>query len=220
LTDGKILVALIAALGVALIVFAAWPGLDLAVSHAFHADGRFVGDTHLGRWGREFFRITPYALLIAMLVAFALKRLGVALPCAPGGRSALFLLATMVIGPGLIVNLGMKDHLHRPRPVHVQEFGGEAAFKPWYAFDGACDRNCAFASGEAAQGFWMVAPALLAPLPWRPVAVAAALAFGFAASLLRLAFGGHFLSDVTVGGLIALIVVFGLKRALWPRGGP
>ena len=28
----------------------------------------------------------------------------------------IFLIATIAIGPGLIVNLGLKDHWHRPRP--------------------------------------------------------------------------------------------------------
>jgi lipid A 4'-phosphatase len=218
--DRTILIALIVALAAVLAIFAIWPGLDLAVSRDFYVDGHFSGSGAAAKFGRDFFRTAPLALLIVMLIAYAVRRLGGSVPYAPSGRAALFLAATMTIGPGLIVNLGMKDHLHRPRPVHVQDFGGEAPFKPWYAFDGACEKNCAFSSGEAAQAFWMVAPALLAPPPWRPLAVAAALAFGFGASLLRLAFGGHFLSDVTVGALIALIVVFAVKRALWPRGGP
>ena len=92
-----------------------------------------------------------------------------------------------------------------------REFGGDQAFRPWNRFDGACVKNCAFASGEAASGFWMVAPALLAPPPWRAAAIAAALLYGAAASALRVAFGGHFLSDVLFGGLISLIVV----TALW-----
>jgi membrane-associated phospholipid phosphatase len=50
--------------------------------------------------------------------------------------------------------------------------------------------------------------------------VAAALAFGAAASVLRLAFGGHFLSDVLLGGLIALWIVLVARRLIWPKGGP
>jgi len=73
---------------------------------------------------------------------------------------------------------------------------------------------------EAASGFWMVAPALLAPPPWRAPAVAGALVFGAATSVLRMAFGGHFLSDVLVGGLISLLVIFVARRLLWPKGGP
>jgi membrane-associated phospholipid phosphatase len=48
----------------------------------------------------------------------------------------------------------------------------------------------------------------------------AAFAFGFGASLLRLAFGGHYLSDVLLGGLITLIVIEVVRRLIWPRGAP
>ena len=66
----------------------------------------------------------------------------------------------------------------------------------------------------------MVAPALLVPTPWRGEAVVAAVGFGAGASLLRMAFGGHYLSDVLVGGLISLIVIFVVRRFVWPNGPP
>ena len=97
------------------------------------------------------------------------------------------------------------------------EFGGDMEFRPWDTFDGACKKNCAFASGEAASGFWMLAPALLAPPPWRALAIAASIAYGVATSALRVAFGGHFLSDVLIGGLISAIVVVALWRLMFPR---
>jgi membrane-associated phospholipid phosphatase len=130
----------------------------------------------------------------------------------------IFLIATMIIGPGLIVNLGFKDHWHRPRPVQTQEFNGPSPFTPWYDDNGGCKKNCSFVSGEAATGFWMVAPASVLPPPWRGPGMVAAFAFGFGASLLRLAFGGHYLSDVLLGGLIALIVIEIVRRVIWPRG--
>ncbi len=214
------LLALLALTALTLVVFALWPGLDLAVSHEFYDRGGFIGHDGLERFGRDFFRVTPYAVLIGFAILYALRWFGVAVPYAPTGRALVFLAATMAIGPGLIVNVGLKDHSHRPRPVHVQEFGGADEFRPWYRFDGACRKNCAFASGEAAQGFWMVAPASLAPPPARPLAIGAALLFGVAASVLRLAFGGHFLSDVLLGGLISLIVIVIARQLIWPRGAP
>jgi membrane-associated phospholipid phosphatase len=33
-----------------------------------------------------------------------------------------------------------------------------------------------------------------------------------------MAFGGHYLSDVLLGGLITLIVIEVVRRLLWPRG--
>jgi membrane-associated phospholipid phosphatase len=47
----------------------------------------------------------------------------------------------------------------------------------------------------------------------------AAFAFGFGASLLRLAFGGHYISDVLLGGLVTLIVIEGVRRLIWPKDG-
>lgn len=215
-----VMIALFALLAATLIVFALWPGIDLAVSRLFTVDGHFAPEVGLGRVGREFFRITPYALMILLTLAYVLRRFGVAAPFAPSGRATFFIIAAMAIGPGLIVNLGLKDHAHRPRPINVVEFGGPDAFKPWDHFDGACGINCSFASGEASQGFWMLAPALIVPPPVRAAAVAAALVFGAVASFWRVAYGGHFLSDVIVGGLITMIVVVALRRALWPKGEP
>ena len=166
--------SLVAAAVAILSLFALAPGLDLAVSRFFYGAHGFIGASFAAKAGREVFRVAPYTLLIGMILAYLVKRFGGLRIPAPSGRAALFLFLSMVIGPGLIVNTGLKDHAHRPRPVNVQEFGGPSEFRPWYRFDGACEKNCAFASGEAAQGFWMVAPALLAPPPWRGAAIAGA----------------------------------------------
>ncbi len=242
-----------------LVVFALWPGLDLAVSHYFHDGGGFIGHDRPERLGREFFADAPFVVLagffalrlaplidaldpkdparnaprlVAMAFRSAIVAEGVAAlrPAArwlsvhvryrPSVRALVFLVATMAVGPGLIVNLGFKDHSHRPRPVHTLEFGGTDEFRPWYRFDGACRINCSFVSGEAASGFWMVAPASLVPPPLRGVALGAAFTFGAAASLLRIAFGGHYLSDTLLGALITLIVIVLARRLIWPRGDP
>lgn len=214
------LAVLLALTALTLVVFALWPGTDLAVSHVFYDRGGFIGRDGLERFGRDFFRVTPFVVLAAFVALYALRRCGVAVPYAPSGRGLAFLAVTMALGPGLIVNLGLKDHTHRPRPVHVAEFGGSDEFRPWYRFDGACRINCSFVSGEAASGFWMVAPAILLPPPARGPAMGVAVAFGIGASLLRIAFGGHFLSDALLGGLITLIVIVLARRVIWPRGAP
>lgn len=214
------LVILLALTLLTLVVFALWPGIDLAVSHYFYDRGGFIGRDGPDRIMREFLGDAPFVVLAAFVIPYFLRRFGRAVPWAPDGRAIVFLVATLVIGPGLIVNVGLKNHWHRPRPSHTVDFHGGAEFKPWYRVDGACERNCSFVSGEAATGFWMVAPALLAPPPYQAPALAGALAFGLAASLLRVAFGGHYLSDVLLGGLIALIVIEIARGVLWPRRDP
>ena len=214
----KALFVYITLAGLALGVFAIWPELDLAGARYFYHDGGFFGRNSFERFGRDFFRITPFVVLAAYAALWLAKRLGVTLRWAPSGRAMIFLIATMIIGPGLIVNLGLKDHWHRPRPVQTQDFNGPSPFMPWYDDNGACKENCSFVSGEAATGFWMVAPASVLPPPWRTPATVAAFAFGFGASLLRLAFGGHYLSDVLLGGLVTLIVIEIVRRVIWPLG--
>jgi membrane-associated phospholipid phosphatase len=53
-----------------------------------------------------------------------------------------------------------------------------------------------------------MAPAALAPPHWRALAYAAALAFGAAVGLLRMAAGAHFFSDVAFAGVIAFLVIW------------
>ena len=209
-----------ALIALTLATFALWPEIDLAVARVFYGHGGFVGRDGLERFGRDVFRIAPFVVLVAFAALYLLRRAGVATFWAPTGLGVIFLIATIAIGPGLIVNLGLKDHTHRPRPIHVVEFGGKDEFRPWYRFDGACRKNCSFVSGEAASAFWLTAPASLAPPPARAPALAGAIIFGACASLLRVASGGHFLSDVLLGGLISLLVVAVAWRAFWPRAGP
>ena len=199
-----------------LVVFALSPWLDLALARFFFADGGFIGNGPAAKLARDFFRITPFVALALFAALWLAKRLGARPRWAPSGRAVVFLIATIAIGPGLIVNLGLKDHWHRPRPTHVQEFNGTDSFRPWYDDMGACKKNCSFVSGEAATGFWMVAPASLLPPPWRGATMLAAFAFGVGASLLRMAAGGHYLSDVLLGGLVTLIVIEIARRFFWP----
>ena len=214
----KTLVVTVALTALTLVVFGLWPGLDLWASHLFYDGGGFIGEGALAQLGRRFFNVTPFVVLAAYIVLWLLKRFRRWAAWAPSGRAVVFVIATMAIGPGLVVNLGLKDHWHRPRPIQTQDFSGTQEFRPWYDDGGACHKNCSFVSGEASAAFWLVAPAMVAPPPARGPALAAAFAFGVGASLLRMAFGGHYLSDVILGGLVTLIIIQIARMLLWPRG--
>jgi membrane-associated phospholipid phosphatase len=79
---------------------------------------------------------------------------------------------------------------------------------PWWDPRGGCGRNCSFFSGEGATAFWTYAPAALAPPTWRAAAYAAATVFGVLTSVLRMAFGGHFFTDVAIAGLVTFLVIW------------
>ncbi len=208
----------VALAGLTLAIFGLWPDLDLAVAHLFYDGGGFIGRDGLARFGRDVFRVTPFVVLAAYAALWLASRAGRWRGWAPSGRAMIFLIATIAIGPGVVVNLSLKDHWHRPRPIQTQEFNGREPFMPWYDDRGECKKNCSFVSGEAATGFWMVAPASVLPPPARGPAIIAAFAFGVGASLLRMAFGGHYLSDVLLGGLVTLIVIEIARMLIWPPG--
>lgn len=133
-------------------------------------------------------------------------------------RVTAYLVLSLALGPGLIVNALFKDTWGRPRPATIAEFGGPNTFVPALIFSDQCDTNCSFSSGHGALGFWPVALALLAPPRWRKGAVAAALAFGVMVGWVRIAQGGHFLSDVAFSAVITVGVSWWLFRRIVEPG--
>jgi membrane-associated phospholipid phosphatase len=121
-------------------------------------------------------------------------------------RYAIFVLLSVLAGPGLIINVVFKDHWERPRPRDVVEFGGPLHYDvaPLRGEGGA-----SFPCGHCSVGF-------LYALGWwvwsgrRPRLAAASIAAGAVAGsalgLGRMAAGGHFLSDVLWSALIALAI--------------
>lgn len=128
--------------------------------------------------------------------------------------STLFLILSLALGPGILINFVLKDHWGRPRPATIAQFGGPNAFYPPVLPGGPCPKNCSFPSGHASLAFWAVAPAALTAARWRRKAVAAALAYGLIIGTIRIAEGGHFLSDVLYAGLITCAVTHILYKFL------
>lgn len=187
-------------------LFAFAPELDLSAARVFFRDDHFIGASPVGDAFRRVFWDAPYVALAGYLMAYALRRMG-RIRRGPDGRAVIFLLATLALGPGLLINGLLKEHMGRPRPVFTEEFGGEWAFRPWYDAGGACAANCSFASGETATSAWTLAPALLTPPPARPYALAAAFLLTLATALLRMSFGGHYLSDVALAAAFTVLIV-------------
>jgi membrane-associated phospholipid phosphatase len=149
-----------------------------------------------------------WGLAVPAIVALVAKFLRPDRPLLISGRAVLFLLVTLILSAGILTNLTFKSYWGRPRPVVVTQFSGPQGFVPWWDPRGSCTRNCSFFSGEGATAFWTYAPAALTPPTWRPLAYAAATVFGVTTSALRMAFGGHFFTDVTIAGLVTFLVIW------------
>ena len=202
------------ALGVAVFasaIFAVFPQLDLALARLFYdsASRRFVlGSLGNAEYVRRGAMWVAWAFAIPAIVAPILKLFRPHKPLVVPGRAMIFLLSTIFLTAIVLPNMIFKDHWGRPRPNATIEFNGSHVFKPWWDPRGTNQRNGSFFSGEAATAFWTYAPAALAPPAFRPVAFAAATAFGLTTGILRMAFGGHYASDVLAAGVAAFFVTW------------
>lgn len=200
------------------VIFTLYPDLDLAISAAFFDPARGIFPAQNDRFLAGFRFVTSWAIAIGIAVpsiALIGKMLFPSRPALLPGRAMLLILVSIALGPGLLVNAGLKENWNRPRPGAVQEFGGEMAFKPWWDAGGQCRRNCSFVSGESAAAFAMLAPAALVSAPWQMTAIGAATLFGAMMGFLRVAFGGHFFTDVLFAGALSALLVWILHGWLY-----
>ncbi|OQW56693.1 MAG: hypothetical protein A4S14_21160 [Proteobacteria bacterium SG_bin9] len=193
------------------IVYALFPQLDLVAARLFYDP---VTKTFPASFNGTLIFLRHSAMVVAWLfaapaiIALLAKLIWPRKPLMMSGRKAVFIVFTITVSAGILTNALFKQHWGRPRPAATAEFNGKWDFKPWHDSSGACPRNCSFFSGEAATAFWTYAPASLAPVTLRPVAYAAATVFGVATGVLRMSFGGHYLSDVIVAGIVAFLVIW------------
>ncbi|MCV6585923.1 MAG: phosphatase PAP2 family protein [Marinibacterium sp.] len=202
-----------------LVIFGLVPGIDLAVSGLFFDDasGRFPLDHHGGLatlrrllWDATY---VIAAVVLALSAQAALSRQPGAVPA----RFWAFASSFVVLGPVVIVNLGLKEYWGRARPAEIAQFGGDAQFtRPWQITD-QCLGNCSFVSGEAAS---MAAAALLVglvvwasvPAPRRRAWLIALGTLVVLTALMRVMKGRHFLSDVLWSVLLMSTLAWGLGR--------
>jgi lipid A 4'-phosphatase len=203
------------------IIFTIDPSLDLQVASFFRD---LVARPEVRRFDRivettrQIGPLLIVAAIVPAVVSLAMKVFWPPRPTPMSSRAALFLILSLALGPGLLVNGVLKENWARPRPGMVTQFGGDYTFMPWWDPRGTCDSNCSFVSGETSSAVWMTAPAMLAPPPWRYVALGTAGVYGIAFASMRMLTGGHFLSDVIFAAIFTGLVIWAVHGFLfrWP----
>ncbi|MEQ9449716.1 MAG: phosphatase PAP2 family protein, partial [Rhodospirillaceae bacterium] len=191
-----------------LLFFMFFPQADLGLSALFYIPG--TGFTWDADGFMEFVRSSvPVIIIVSFVLCVVLWVAGIWHDRWFWGLTtprAVYLMLTLLIGPGLIVEAILKPNWGRARPKDLEIFGGDAVFTPpgWVAEE--CARNCSFVSGHAALAFWVTAYAWLLPRKWRLAGILVGTAFGLAMGFVRVAQGAHFLSDVIFAGVIVLWV--------------
>lgn len=214
-------IALYSILAVAVItgvVFAVAPQLDVEIAgYFFRPDVKAaVG----AMWPtletiRTCNNVLVVSTVLLALVALVLKLIWPRGPTLMPARAALLIVGTFALGPALLANGAFKSHWSRPRPATITQLGGNSTFMPWWDPRGDCGDNCSFVSGEASSAYAMLAPAVALPPPWRYPAIGAALFYGTAMGLLRMALGGHFMTDVIFAGTLVAFIVWLLHGLLY-----
>ncbi len=179
-------------------------GADLAVQALFYSPGAGWVLGTLDPWAflYRYGNIPAFALGVLGLIAFALSFFSGRFR--PDRRAALFVVALLALGPGLIVNTVFKDHWGRPRPADIVQFGGTETYRSFW-HPGSPEQGRSFPSGHAAVGFFLMAPffVLRRKAPgWARRALAAGILYGLTMGLGRMIQGGHFLTDVIWSGFM------------------
>lgn len=181
-----------------------FPSIDLQFSRLFFHGKSFSGGQRQQQFLHDGLNIFLAVSLLAVTALYAINRIWRRNLLGIDGRKVVYLLLVLIIGAGLIVNVGLKDNVGRARPRNVTEFGGTKHFTPAFVVSRECDKNCSFSSGDAAGGFFSLALAMA--LTRRRSAIAAAVAIGVVFSIGRVSAGAHFLSDTVMSFFVMLIV--------------
>lgn len=208
---------------IGLIVFTliAWQlDLDRTISAFFYTSGQEWPGVTSPFW-RLIYEVTPWPALllggsafVVLLLGFRWHRLRI------WRRQAIFFILFLALGPGLLVNVLLKDHLVKPRPRELIEFGGQDHHTQFWQ-QGAIEprQNNSFPSGHASIAFAVIGPWFFLRqrhrLPARAF-LAGGIGWGAMVGVARILQGGHFFSDVVwagglvylVGGLLALCCSF------------
>ncbi|MDR3448789.1 MAG: phosphatase PAP2 family protein [Alphaproteobacteria bacterium] len=197
-----------------------WPRLDLLASGFFYRAGQgfFLADNPVLVALHELAYVGPRLLAVAFLlcaVAALLRRKNIVTLDA---KAWLFLLLALIIGPGLVANVALKDHWGRARPHEIVEFGGTQTFTP--ALEPHFERaksNGSFPCGDGSFGFFLPAFGFVVSPRRARRAFWVGMGSGFVLSLVRVMQGGHFFSDCVYAAFFMLLTTTALYAAMYGR---
>jgi lipid A 4'-phosphatase len=209
LTGVGMLAVTLPVLAGAIVLFWLFPGFDLSASQLLYkSNHEFVGRhsavlSIVRAFFNAAFALTCVVTALGLIIVARSGRSWLTLPF----YKWLFLALCLGIGPGVVVNLGLKDHWDRARPHNVVEFGGTKKFSSPIHPSDQCESHCSFVSGEASSIFVIFFAAALMFRRRARTLIALGIVLGGATGFVRMAQGAHFLSDVVFAGILMAFTV-------------
>ncbi|GHB27927.1 phosphatase PAP2 family protein [Pseudovibrio japonicus] len=201
------------------VIFLIFPGLDIWASNIFYdGNGNFPVSRdpfwyNVRYFGVYIFKWVAALALLVMLFKLALPKLKAVMDL----RHPIFVISSLALGSGLVVNTFFKNMWGRPRPRSTDIFGGDSPFIGVWHPTNYCDSNCSFVSGEASAAIWLMTLVFIAPKAWRlPLGIPIGLLV-FVLSANRVAYGGHYLSDTLLSWGITMLVIIAIYHYLYQR---
>ena len=180
--------------------------VDLRLARFFYSGGYWPGiDTFPWDFIYTYAAVPGFIMAgggLVVLLAGYVRR-----PLALYRNQALFYVLLLALGPGLVVNVILKDNLGRARPREVIEFGGKYHYsQAWQRGD--TGKNSSFPSGHSSSAFYLFAPWFVCRNRKKILALSflgGGIAYGSLVGTARMLQGGHFLTDVIWAGLLVYL---------------
>ena len=190
-----------------------WPNIDLRAAALF---GDAAGPLHGLHWWwlQPINDYVPAIFRLLLILAACGWLLSLWKPQPINRRRLLaFFFIAGVLGPGAVVNWGVKDNWQRARPYQVENFGGTQKFTRAAVMTDQCDANCSFVSGHVACGIFLASLGLVQrrrQVAWAVAGSVSGLVIGFA----RMSDMAHWLSDVLWAFPITLLASWLIWKVL------
>lgn len=161
----------------------------------------FYGETHL--WCKVIYYSVPFivtamiCLILIMIIFFNFAKNSTNINLI-AKKQIITILILLIIGPGILVNVILKDNWGRPRPYQVIRDNED--YKAFYQPNFGARNDNSFPSGHASIGFFLGVPLLI--IGRRKIGIIVAILAGSLIGCVRILQGGHFLSDVLFSGII------------------
>lgn len=197
-----------------LILPVVYPQIDLWISTLFYSEGNgfFLNTAIICEMIYDSVGVLLYMLLTLIIFGFVYQLISGTRYRHFDPKSLVYIFLVFVLGSGIIVNAGLKEHAGRARPRQIVAFGGDKQFTPALSPSRECKSNCSFSCGHCSFAFGFFALYFLYP---RRRTLAMVLGYGMAVSAVRIIQGGHFFSDVVWSMAIMFLVAKGLYMAIY-----